>query len=42
MFGIRYLKVQPTTYLLQYRGGQIVLEGAVRCHGILDRCWISF
>jgi regulator of protease activity HflC (stomatin/prohibitin superfamily) len=28
MFGIRYLKAQPTTYLLQYRGGQVVREGA--------------
>src|SRR5262245_42979724 len=27
MFGIRFIKVQPTTYLLQYRGGQIVREG---------------
>jgi hypothetical protein len=27
MFGIKFIKVQPTTYLLQYRGGQIVREG---------------
>ena len=28
MLGIRFIKVQPTTYLLQYRGGKIVREGA--------------
>jgi hypothetical protein len=28
MFGIRFIKVQPTTYLLQYRNGQIAREGA--------------
>src|SRR5215469_10382477 len=28
MFGIRYIKVQPTTYLLQYKGGKVVREGA--------------
>jgi regulator of protease activity HflC (stomatin/prohibitin superfamily) len=28
MFGIRYIKVEPTTYVLQYRGGKIVREGA--------------
>ncbi len=28
MFGIRFIKVQPTTYLLQYRGGHLVREGA--------------
>lgn len=28
MFGIRFIKVQPTTYLLQYRKGQLVREGA--------------
>jgi hypothetical protein len=28
MFGIKFIKVQPTTYLLQYRGGQIVREGS--------------
>lgn len=28
MFGIRFIKVQPTTYLLQYRKGQVVREGA--------------
>jgi hypothetical protein len=27
MFGIRFIKVQPTTYLLQYRGGRIIREG---------------
>src|SRR6185436_2567872 len=27
MIGIRFIKVQPTTYLLQYRGGKIVREG---------------
>jgi hypothetical protein len=27
MFGIRFIKVQPTTYLLQYRRGHIVREG---------------
>jgi hypothetical protein len=27
MFGIKFIKVQPTTYLLQYRGGKIVCEG---------------
>jgi hypothetical protein len=27
MLGIRFIKVQPTTYLLQYRGGKIVREG---------------
>lgn len=27
MFGIRFIKVQPTTYLLQYRNGKIVREG---------------
>ena len=28
MFGVQFIKVQPTTYLMQYRGGQIVREGA--------------
>ena len=28
MFGIKFIKVQPTTYLLQYRGGQVVREGS--------------
>ncbi len=28
MIGLKFIKVQPTTYLLQYRGGQIVREGA--------------
>jgi hypothetical protein len=28
MFGIQFIKVQPTVYLLQYRKGQIVREGA--------------
>ena len=27
MFGIKFIKVQPTTYLLQYRGGRVVREG---------------
>jgi len=27
MFGIKFIKAEPTTYLLQYRGGQIVREG---------------
>ncbi len=27
MIGFRFIKVQPTTYLLQYRGGKIVREG---------------
>ena len=27
MFGIRYIKVPPTTYLLQYRRGQLAREG---------------
>lgn len=27
MFGIKFIKSQPTTYLLQYRGGKIVREG---------------
>ena len=28
MFGIRFIKADPTTYLMQVRGGQIVREGA--------------
>ncbi len=28
MFGLRYLKPPPTTYVLQYRGGKLVREGA--------------
>lgn len=28
MFGIRFIKVQPTTHLIQYRGGRAVREGA--------------
>src|SRR6516162_561908 len=27
MFGIKFIKVQPTTYLMQYRRGKIVREG---------------
>src|SRR6185503_13054372 len=27
MFGINFIKVQPTTYLLQYRSGNVVREG---------------
>ncbi|HBD10418.1 MAG TPA: membrane protease subunit, stomatin/prohibitin [Syntrophobacteraceae bacterium] len=28
MFGIRFIKVQPTDYVLQYRKGNLVMEGA--------------
>lgn len=28
MFGIRFVKAQPTTYLLKYRAGQVTREGA--------------
>ncbi len=28
MFGIQFIKVQPTTYLLQYEGGKVTREGA--------------
>lgn len=28
MFGIRFIKVQPTDFILQYKGGKIVREGA--------------
>jgi hypothetical protein len=28
MFGIRFIKAQPTTYLMKYRGGTVVREGA--------------
>jgi len=28
MFGIRFIKVPPTTYLIQYKGGRIVREGS--------------
>src|SRR6266852_9255575 len=28
MFGIKFVKVQPTTYLLQYRRGKVVREGS--------------
>jgi hypothetical protein len=28
MFGMRFVKSPPTTYLLQYRGGRVVREGA--------------
>ena len=27
MLGIRFIKVQPNTYLLQHRDGQVVREG---------------
>jgi hypothetical protein len=27
MFGLKFIKVQPTTYLLEYHGGKIVREG---------------
>jgi regulator of protease activity HflC (stomatin/prohibitin superfamily) len=28
MFGIRFIKVEPTKYLLQYKGGKVIREGA--------------
>ena len=28
MFGIRFIKIPPTTHVIQYRGGQVVREGA--------------
>jgi len=28
MLGIKFIKVQPTTYLLEYKGGNVVREGA--------------
>jgi hypothetical protein len=28
MFGIRYIKMEPNTYLLQYKNGKVVREGA--------------
>src|SRR6266487_4632604 len=28
MFGLRFIKMQPTSYLLQYKKGRIVREGA--------------
>lgn len=28
MFGIKYIKAQPTTYLIQYRNGKVAREGA--------------
>ena len=28
MFGIRFVKSQPTVHLMQFRGGRIVREGA--------------
>jgi hypothetical protein len=28
MFGIRFIKAQPTTYLMKYKGGTVVREGA--------------
>jgi hypothetical protein len=28
MFGFRFIKVEPTTYLIQHRGGAVVREGA--------------
>lgn len=27
MFGVRFIKVQPTTYVLEYRGGRVLREG---------------
>ena len=29
MFGLRYAKATPSTYLIQYRNGQLVREGTV-------------
>src|SRR6267154_1666475 len=28
MFGVKFIKVQPTTHVLQYRGGKVVREGS--------------
>jgi hypothetical protein len=28
MFGIRFIKIQPTTYVLQYKAGKVKREGA--------------
>ena len=28
MFGIRFVKSQPTTYVMQFKGGEVVREGA--------------
>jgi len=28
MFGLRFIKVQPTTYLMKYRGGTVIRQGA--------------
>lgn len=28
MFGIQFVKAQPTTYLMQYRGGKVIREGS--------------
>ena len=28
MFGLRFVKIQPTTYLMQFKGGKVVREGA--------------
>ena len=28
MFGIRFIKAEPTTYLLKYRAGRVTREGA--------------
>lgn len=27
MFGVRFIKVQPTTYVMEYRGGRVLREG---------------
>ena len=27
LFGIRYLKASPTTYVIQFKGGKVVREG---------------
>ena len=34
MFGIRFIKTQPTTYVLQYQGGKVVREGKVKPEGM--------
>ena len=28
MFGIRFIKVGPTDFVMQFKGGQVVAEGA--------------
>src|ERR1700730_13246785 len=34
MFGIRFIKAQPTTYLMKYKGGRIAREGAGPLHAV--------